>query len=586
MSSIRADVAEEWGVTEDKVFFTPGFVGVEDVLIPEANFRIHGALKTSQRRAADIVSQPVASKVRITTAIVALRPLLDQAITAWNATGSKIHLVRVDAAPAEITITETNETSVNGSTSYTAYAIFPYSGNPGNTLRIRNNTGSTGYDWPTRSTSSVVRTLGHELGHTLGYHHTNSTDGTLIPGTATTDAASVMGSVSQPSLAFTVNDLYAARVLYPLDLKSELTTFADVNGDLKKDIIVIGDNGISVAVKNPSTNQFDQISLWHYQFARAQGWDVAKHPRLFGDFNGDGKMDVVGFGDASGIVALSTGTGFTSSVWTTNFTYNLGWRRDANPIMVADVNGDHKDDIIGFSNGGVIVGISTGSSFTASVWLNDMGVNAGWTVANNPRMTGDFNGDGKKDIVGFANGGAIVGLSNGTNAFTTSYWLMDMGVNAGWTTANNPRMVADFDGDKKDDILGISNSGCIVGKSNGSSFSTSYWLMDLGYNNGWRTTTHLRTTGDMNGDGKADVIAFGAGQTLVGLSNGSAFSAAIWLNDLGYNQGWRVVETPRMIGDANNDGKADVVAMGYGTYIVGTSTGSSLSPYAAMIYHP
>ena len=41
------------------------------------------------------------------------------------------------------------------------------------------------------------------------------------------------------------------------------------------------------------------------------GWRVNKHVRKLSDVNGDGKADIVSFGNKSTYVSLSTGNGFS-----------------------------------------------------------------------------------------------------------------------------------------------------------------------------------------------------------------------------------------------------------------------------------
>ncbi|NPC87315.1 VCBS repeat-containing protein, partial [Pyxidicoccus fallax] len=93
-----------------------------------------------------------------------------------------------------------------------------------------------------------------------------------------------------------------------------------------------------------------------------------------------------------------------------------GWRVEKHPRTVADVNGDGRADIVGFANDGVYVALSTGTGFTAGqFWLGEFGYDAGgWRVEKHPRTAADVNRDGRADIVGFANDGVYVALSTGT----------------------------------------------------------------------------------------------------------------------------------------------------------------------------
>jgi hypothetical protein len=70
---------------------------------------------------------------------------------------------------------------------------------------------------------------------------------------------------------------------------------ADVNGDGKADIVGFGDSKVFVSLSNG--NGFDEAK--GYSIGFTEGWtDFDKYPRLAGAVKGNGLDKVVGFGDA------------------------------------------------------------------------------------------------------------------------------------------------------------------------------------------------------------------------------------------------------------------------------------------------
>lgn len=54
-----------------------------------------------------------------------------------------------------------------------------------------------------------------------------------------------------------------------------------------------------------------QTSWLDHYFTPPNGWKVNEHVRTLGDVNGDGKQDLVGFGGAGVFVSFSGGRGFS-----------------------------------------------------------------------------------------------------------------------------------------------------------------------------------------------------------------------------------------------------------------------------------
>jgi hypothetical protein len=130
----------------------------------------------------------------------------------------------------------------------------------------------------------------------------------------------------------------------------------DTSGDHRHDLVGFGDAGVYVS-RALSTGGFEPPVLRIGNFGyNAGGWRVEKHPRFLADTTADGRADVVGFGDGGVWVsrAQADGTFDALRLVVANFGYDAGgWRVDQHPRLLADTTGDGRLDIVGFGNAGV-----------------------------------------------------------------------------------------------------------------------------------------------------------------------------------------------------------------------------------------
>ncbi|MCW5620593.1 MAG: VCBS repeat-containing protein [Burkholderiales bacterium] len=316
---------------------------------------------------------------------------------------------------------------------------------------------------------------------------------------------------------------------------------------------------------------------------------------VMGDINGDGRDDYVyavcstsSGGTCPLSMQLSSGTGFGSATSLginapilnsicTNPGYNgtcNGYTKIVGTVTLGDVNGDGRADLVVGGN----VYHSTGSGFS----------NAGYSVTvANAGLLGDVNGDGRADFVyatcsGNGSCPLRMQLSNGNgfaapinldiNAVNDAY-CVSPGYNGscnGYIYVFRPLSLGDINGDGRADLL----TGGIGYNSTGTGFSASYQLAPP-FTEHW-----AGVLSDIDGDGRADYVyakcasnnggacslymitSYGVGFTQPTSLGINAAVAASFCAIPGENNcaAWIRFFGPLALGDANGDGSADLIA--------------------------
>lgn len=315
-----------------------------------------------------------------------------------------------------------------------------------------------------------------------------------------------------------------------------------VSGQMETQIKEVWDKSLDISFCTPS--------IFNGDFTEFHGYNSKEQPRFLMDVDGDGDKDIVGIGNSEIKVSKWNGSSFAASTVFTNstapsITYNKGWRAKYNVRTYGDFNNDGKEDLIGFGSDGVWVGISNGSSFTFTKWSTDFAnisnsawnsvwVTYEWGTYRSVRAIGDINNDGRDDIVGYGDAGVYVSLANATG------------------TGFNPKTI---------------------------------WFAGFGYNQ-FFDNTHVRLVADIDNNGFADLFVFGpSGTQRVLNNNGNSGTAVTVINDLGSSQGWNVNDHSRQLCDLDNDGDLDVVAFGNEGVFISKNTNSNYSTLHYLLFH-
>ena len=302
----------------------------------------------------------------------------------------------------------------------------------------------------------------------------------------------------------------------------------DFNGDCRSDIL--WQNTASGLVYTWLMNGTSILSQAGAETVPSStGWVI----QGVGDFNGDGMADILWQNTTTGEVYIwfMNGSTIQSQAAVASVPSSTGWVIKG----VGDFNDDGKADILWQNtiSGEVYLWLMNGSTITSQASPETVAPSSGWVIQG----IGDFNGDGMADILwqNSISGEVYIWLMNGATMLNQAS-PETVAPSTGWVMQG----VGDFDGNGTSDILwqNTSSGDVYIWLMNGTTILNQGDVETVAPSSGWV----IQGIGDYDGSGRSSILWRNSvnGEVYMWLMNGFSITSQAGVETVDPSTDWQI----------------------------------------------